>query len=103
MELSIGALTGELPQSLVARDIVLSDTGGPWLTIAVLEVDWRPWRLLRRTLDVERLELTEVALARLPAAGPGTDDEGGGGLRSLLDFPLKLRLRSLAAGEITLG
>src|SRR3546814_14997875 len=34
MELSIGALTGDLPQSLVARDIVLSDAGGPWLTIA---------------------------------------------------------------------
>lgn len=103
MELSIGALTGELPQSLVARDIVLSDAGGPWLTIAALELDWRPWRLLRRTLDVARLELTEVALARLPAAGPETGDEGGGDLRSLLDFPLKLRLEGLAAGEIALG
>src|SRR3546814_15122136 len=87
MELSIGALTGDLPQSLVARDIVLSDAGGPWLTIAALEVDWRPWRLLRRTLEVARLEMPEVALARLPAAGPKTAAEAGRrGLRRLPDL-----------------
>src|SRR5690606_38803495 len=80
------------------------DATGPWLTITALEVDWRPWQLLRRTLDVARLELTEVALARLPAAAPeAPEDSGGGDLRSLLDFPLKVRLGSLTAQEVAIG
>jgi translocation and assembly module TamB len=104
MELSIGSLSGELPQSLRARDIVLRDAEGAWLTVAALKIDWRPWQLLSRTLDVERLELTGVDLARLPAAPPETADEDGGSDPSqLLDFPLKVRLGRLAADEITLG
>jgi translocation and assembly module TamB len=104
LELSIGEIDGALPQSLVARDIVVSDGEGAWLTIAAVEIDWRPWQLLRRTLAVERLALTRVALARLPAAPPEGQDEGvGSGLGDLLDFPLKIRLGRLAADEIALA
>src|SRR3546814_1999726 len=88
MQLSIGEIAGALPQSLVARNVVVSDNEGPWLTISAVEIGWRPWRLLDRTIDVERIELSEIALARLPAGPPEAEsDEGGGELGALLDFP----------------
>src|SRR3546814_1132006 len=64
MQLSIGEIAGALPQSLVARNVVVSDNEGPWLTISAVEIGWRPWRLLDRTIDVERIELSEIALDR---------------------------------------
>ncbi|MGF1628584.1 MAG: translocation/assembly module TamB domain-containing protein [Kiloniellaceae bacterium] len=104
IELSIGSLTGSLPQNLRARDIVLRDGAGPWLSVAALEIDWRPWQLLSRRLDVERLALTGVDLARLPATPPDTADAGGSSdPRELLDFPLRVRLGRLAVDEIALG
>ncbi|MGD1878671.1 MAG: hypothetical protein ACFB13_14380, partial [Kiloniellaceae bacterium] len=104
MELSIGALEGSLPETLKARDIVLRDAEGPWLTVAALEIDWRPWALLGRTLDVERLKLTGVDLARLPASGePVSEAEDGGGAGALLDFPLNVRVGRVAVDEIALG
>src|SRR3546814_8085368 len=85
MQLSIGEIAGAWPQSLVARNVVVSDNEGPWLTISAVEIGWRPWRLLDRTIDVERIELSEIALARLPAGPPEAEsDEGGGELGALL-------------------
>src|SRR3546814_11299956 len=104
MQLSIGEIAGALPQSLVARNVVVSDNEGPWLTISAVEIGWRPWRLLDRTIDVERIELSEIALARLPAGPPEAESaEGGGELGALLDFHLKFRLGRLAADQLPLG
>ncbi|MEQ9607732.1 MAG: hypothetical protein RLN99_08710, partial [Kiloniellaceae bacterium] len=105
LELSIGALEGSLPQSLEARDIVLRDGEGRWLTIAALAVDWHPWSLLERTLDVESLKLTGVDLARLPSAPAeaATQDHSGATSLDLLNFPLKVRIGRLAADQIALG
>ncbi|WP_193369855.1 translocation/assembly module TamB domain-containing protein [Pelagibius marinus] len=103
MELSIGRLEGALPAQLQARDVVLRDTEGAWLTIAGLDLAWRPWALLSRTLEVDSLSLSGVELARLPAAPaetPEAEDESGSGLPQL---PVKIRIARLAADEIALG
>jgi len=101
--LAIGDIEGNLPQSLVARDIVLSDGNGPWLSIAALELDWRPWQLLRSTVAVDRLAFSGVELARLPSGEGKEAQDAGGDPRDLLQFPLKIRLGRLTADEIALG
>src|SRR3546814_19148519 len=93
MQLSLGEIAGALPQSLVARNVVVSDNEGPWPTNSAVELGWRPWRLLDRKIAVERIELSEIALERLTAGPPAADsDEGGGELGALLDFPFTFRL-----------
>ncbi len=102
-ELSIGSLTGNLPHRLRAENITLRDREGTWLSIAALELDWHPWALLNRTLDVERLELTGVAMPRLPAASGREEAESDSAPGDLFDFPLKVRVRRVAADVIDLG
>src|SRR3546814_20741024 len=60
------------------------DNEGPWLTISAVEIGWRPWRLLVRTIDVERIELSEIALARLPAGPPEAESDEGGERKSVV-------------------
>lgn len=105
LEVAIGGIGGALPQSLSAHDIVVSDAGGSFLTIASLRIEWEPWQLLRRTLALREVALGAVELARLPAgAQAGAEDEDAATTpRDLLDFPLKIRLDRLAVEEIALG
>ncbi len=104
MELTIGRLEGDLTANLTLRDIVLRDAEGAWLTVAGVEVDWRPWALLDRTLEIDGLALSSVELARLPAApaepAGEAEAEDAGGLPRL---PLKVRIGRLSADEIALG
>ncbi len=101
IELSIGTLEGSLPENLVARNIVLRDAAGTWLTAAAVEVDWRPWRLLGRTLEIEALTVSAVDLSRLPAAPE--ESASTGAPDDLLGFPFKVRIGKLAVDEIALG
>ncbi|NIA71402.1 hypothetical protein HBA54_22665 [Pelagibius litoralis] len=104
-EVSIGRIDGDLLGSLSAHDLVLSDAAGPWLTVSMLEIDWRPWRLLGQTLDVEALSLTAIDIPRPPVRPEGIPDDstGTGDLRDLVDFPLNVRIGRLAADKISLG
>lgn len=101
--LSIGTLDGSLPQALRARDIVLRDGAGQWLAIAGLDIDWHPWSLLKRTLDIENLKLTGVELARLPQSPPASDAGADGTGSTSFDLPLAVRVGRLSADEIALG
>src|SRR3546814_14397827 len=67
MQLSIGEIAGALPQSLVARNVVVSDNEGPWLTISAVEIGWRPWRLRDRPLDGDRIVLYGICPGPRPA------------------------------------
>ncbi len=103
MELTIGTLEGSLPQALRARDIALGDGAGKWLTIAGLDVDWHPWSLLHRTLDIETLKLTGVDLARLPQSPSAPDAAADSTDGTSFDLPLAVRVGRLSADEIALG
>ncbi|MEQ8356335.1 MAG: translocation/assembly module TamB domain-containing protein [Kiloniellaceae bacterium] len=104
-QLFIDNLEGDLPGNLRATGITVSDSEGSWLRVGSLEVTWRPWELLNRTLEVESLALTGVSLDRLPAEPAAATDDGAeeDAAAGLPLLPLKVRIRQLAADEIALA
>ena len=105
LELSIGRLEGDLPARVAVRDVMVSDAEGRWLSIAALDLAWRPWQLLSGTLAIDSLALSNVDLARLPSAaaaeaGEYSAETAPTGLPAL---PFRIRISQLTADEIALG
>jgi translocation and assembly module TamB len=66
LSLTVEGLDGSLPQQLTAARITLADAGGTWLTIAGLELRWRPWSLLAGRIQVTALRSERVEWLRAP-------------------------------------
>jgi len=62
----IGALDGTLPGTIVLHDVTAMDAAGQWAEIGRMEVAWRPWQLLFKTIDVKTLSVSDATLERLP-------------------------------------
>lgn len=71
------------------------------VTVARIEVDWRLRGLLKRSLDVDRLEISDVDV-RLRAAEPAAEPEAPPGPLPELRFPLELRLHDGRADRIAI-
>lgn len=70
----IGALEGALPGNIVLRDVRLSGDDGVWLTVARIDMDWRPLALARREIDISRLGVRGARLIAPPPAKPRDND-----------------------------
>ncbi len=70
----IGTLDGSLPQTIRLGDVRFYDPMGDWLTVGALEVDWRPQALWSGRIDVQRIDLFEPRLHRLPDGGAAEPD-----------------------------
>lgn len=68
--LKIGRLSGTLPFEAVVEDVTLADVQGVWARLDRGRLVWRPFELVSRVVDVERLELGRLELARRPAIAP---------------------------------
>jgi translocation and assembly module TamB len=73
----VSGLTGSLPQHLVLERVQLSDDRGVWLTAEHVTLEWSPWALLARRLQVDTLHAASVDVERLPQASPGSHGESG--------------------------
>ena len=69
MQIAIGDISGDWPRRLVIEDLRLGDAQGEWLTLARLELDWRPLALWRGEVHVERFASEELFLLRVPEGG----------------------------------
>ena len=105
LELTIGALEGDLLSTIVLNRVTVADPEGQWLSLERATIEWQPWALTGRHLHVRSLTLLALEVSRAPElpddpADPGSDDspsdEGS-------TFPIDISLDRLAAQPITLG
>ena len=66
LTIRIGSLDGTLPDTIVLHDVTATDASGQWAEIGRMEVAWRPWQLLFKTIDVKTLSVSDATLERLP-------------------------------------
>lgn len=64
----IDGLSGRFPDELRARQIILGDKAGTWLTVDRARLDWSPLRLVLGQLYVAKATAARVSMARSPEA-----------------------------------
>ncbi|HUA77391.1 MAG TPA: translocation/assembly module TamB domain-containing protein [Acetobacteraceae bacterium] len=62
----VEGLSGAFPRALRVRGLTLADASGPYLSGRNVAVDWRPFRLLRGEVSVDRLTAAEIDFLRMP-------------------------------------
>jgi translocation and assembly module TamB len=67
---SLSGLKGSFPQALSIDRLQLSDDRGVWLTAERVTLDWSPWALLARRLQIDALHAATVDMERLPESSP---------------------------------
>jgi translocation and assembly module TamB len=74
LRFKVGRIEGSLYGQAVMRDVVFSDPKGAFLTVPVVELDWRPIHWFTTGLDVRKLVLRRGTMLRTPALLPGDPD-----------------------------
>ena len=90
-------LEGDPLGDLTLRRLSVSDTDGDWIIVENVAVDWSPWALTSRLLDIESLSADRVAVLRRPTREPQESSGGGSGFRVQLNT-LSIPELSLAEG-----
>lgn len=74
LRFEVGRIDGEIFGQAVLHDVVVSDPKGKFLTIPVVELDWRPLSWIFSGLDIRNLTARRGELLRLPELLPGDPD-----------------------------
>jgi len=74
LRFDVGRIDGDIFGKAVLHDVVLSDPQGIFLTIPLVELDWRPLSWLTSGLDIRELTARRGKLQRLPELLPGDPD-----------------------------
>lgn len=74
LRFEVGRIDGDIFGEAVLHDVSVFDPKGVFLTIPVVELDWRPLAWLSSGLDVRQLVLRRGTLLRLPELLPGDPD-----------------------------
>ncbi len=71
LRFTVGRIEGDIYGQAVLRSVVVSDPQGAFLTIPVVELDWRPLNWLWSGLDIREVTARRGRLTRLPELLPG--------------------------------
>jgi translocation and assembly module TamB len=77
-EIRLAGLSGWIFRAFRVRHFEIRDRGGTWLTAENLDLNWSPLAFLRGTVQVNRLDVDEMTVARRPL--PSTSQSSGGTL-----------------------
>ncbi|MDE2005922.1 MAG: hypothetical protein KGI51_05090, partial [Rhodospirillales bacterium] len=86
-EVRVRGIAGHLPGAPRVRRLTLADASGPYLTARGVALDWRPLRLLRGAIAIDRLAAAEVRVLRIP---------GGSGSAPGQSMPVAVRAFSIS-------
>ncbi|PXW66974.1 translocation/assembly module TamB domain-containing protein [Methylobacterium sp. B4] len=101
-QVSIGAVDGALSSDATIRDVVISDSDGPWLKLDRARLAWRRLALLSGRLEVDSLEIGRLEVLRRPVPGPApAEAEPDGSL--LPELPVKVEIKGFTLAELVLG
>ena len=101
-QVSIGAVDGALSSDATIRDVVISDSDGPWLKLDRARLVWRRLALLSGRLEVDSLEIGRLEVLRKPEPGPTpAEAEPDGSL--LPELPVKVEIKGFTLAELVLG
>lgn len=70
----IGRIEGDIYGAARLRDVAISDPKGVFLTLAEVDLDWRPLVFLWSGLDIREITTRRGVLQRLPELNPGDPD-----------------------------
>lgn len=106
-EVRLSGLSGSLFKAWRLESLTIADGEGVWLTVADLEMRWRPWSLTGARLEVDRLSAAVVDVERIPKATgevPPTDEAAARALPDLGALsPVDVDLRELVVDRVRLG
>ena len=101
-QVSIGAVDGALSSDATIRDVVISDSDGPWLKLDRARLVWRRLALLSGRLEVDSLEIGRLEVLRRPVPGPTpAEAEPDGTL--IPELPVKVEIKAFTLSELVLG
>lgn len=99
---SINGFQGALSSQASLTSLAVADTGGIWLTLEGVTLDWNRSALFRGAIDVTQLTAERITLVRPPhseAQAPSPEASPF----ALPDLPVSIELDQLDVGEIILG
>ena len=100
-EVSIGGIDGALSSDATVRDLKISDRDGVWLTIDRIRIVWRRLALLQRRLEIDKLDIDQMNVARkpIPAEAPVPGEE-----QPLLpELPLRVDIKQCSLARVDFG
>ncbi|MDD5277433.1 MAG: translocation/assembly module TamB domain-containing protein [Methylovulum sp.] len=96
-EVLMTGLSGQFPYALQLNRLELRDSGGSWLTLNNVILEWTPTRLLTGTIQIDQLETEHISLGRLPTPSSEPTSENTAAL------PIKITINRLHIAHIDLA
>lgn len=96
----LDGLAGDPLGRLAVRRAEVLDADGAWLTVEDAVIEWRPWALLARRVEVTEISARRVAVDRAPAGEPDADETASTGVQAP---PVDIEIARIAVAEIELG